>query len=90
MSFLQRLTPSIDCSCNGEYKYPANAGCWKVASPAWNSLDFKLPCHIKIGGKKEGFDGTAISISRLVLIVLIIALVFWLVFGKHDCPHKHP
>jgi len=90
MSLLQRLTPTVDCSCNGEYKHPVKAGCWKDPNAAWNSLDFRLPCYIKIGGNKEGFDGTAISISRIVIIVLILGLVLWLVFGKHDCPHKHP
>ena len=90
MSLLQRLTPKIDCSCNGEYKHSINGRCWKISDPTWSSLDFMLPCYIKIGGSEEGFGEMAFSISRLIIVVLIIGLVLWLVFGNDMCPHRRP
>lgn len=82
MNILQEYRPKIDCSCNGEYKYPVNAGCWKVEHPSWNSLDFKLPCYVKIGRTQEGFGELSVSPLLLLLVVFILLVILWFINKK--------
>ena len=73
---------NVNCNCHDTaldgYKYPRGIGCWNTPTPAWNSMDWKMPCIGTL--KKEKFTQSTISMTRIILVVLIIALLIWFIY----------